>query len=69
MGGANLESLHQRLAVINIGLDNFDAAFAQFHSFGTVRITCQSSNLITAVLESGIDEREALSACGADNGK
>lgn len=67
--GANLERLDQRLPVINVSLDDFNTPIAQFSSFRTVRITCQSPNPITAILERSIDERETLSACGTDNGK
>lgn len=65
----NFKGFNQSLPIVNICLDDFHTTFAKCDGLFTAGISRQTSDLIGAIFESGIDEREALSACSANDGK
>jgi hypothetical protein len=66
---AYLECCNERLFVIYIGLNNLDASGSQGGGFLACRISSETPDSICAAFQSSIDHRQALVACGSNNGK
>lgn len=64
-----LKCFDEGLFVIHVGLDNFDTSLCQCLCFAAVGIASQAPDLVGAILEGGVDEGEALSASGTNDGQ
>lgn len=53
--------------VVDVGLDDLDTFLGESRCFAATGIASQGSDLVGAILEGSIDDRQALGACATND--